>query len=221
MHTQKLRDLAFLQLELRQQQAKKGLVRDRLKRSLGKSAPSHPPSKTASKRPGSLEDVAIVEEVGHELARVSDSETSEDENQDVTVADKDDRVTTKGGFASLVDEYKSDGESDAEDRNSHSAVVTNEPARPSRALHVFLGQQRSIPIAKLFNWDVEDGWDKYWFAGLKNCRQEMEFYELVLTAEEEMRRKSSSEQSSVAPATATVPRTGASSLHPIVISDAL
>lgn len=98
MHTQKLRDLAFLQLELRQQQAKKGLVRDRLKRSLGKSAPSHPPSKTASKRPGSLEDVAIVEEVGHELARVSDSETSEDENQDVTVADKDIESLLKEGL---------------------------------------------------------------------------------------------------------------------------
>ncbi len=43
---------------------------------------------------------------------------------------------------------------------------------------MFFGQTEHIPIAELFNY-IEARWDEYWVPGIKNCKQEMEFYELL------------------------------------------
>lgn len=183
MHTQKLRDLAFLQLELRQQHAKQGVVRQRLKRSFGntetKSSTSiSPPLNDVPVIRGNLDDGAIVEEAGEKLDEASDSESSDGEDSSLN---KDDHPAN-GTFTALMDELNSQSE---EEDNSHGTVVEQVSTRPSmpRTVRVFFGAQRHLTIESLFNWDVEDGWDRYWFEGVKNCRQEMEFYELVASAE--------------------------------------
>lgn len=201
MLTQKLRDLAFLQLELRQQQAKKGLVRERLKRSFGnnkaKSSPltDDPDTQQAPAIPGALDDMAIVEEVGDELAGNPGSDSSDDEDSELADLNKDAGDLSSKGFASLMDSYG--GKEDEETDNLHGTFVTQESDRPTmpRTVRVFFGQKRHIPIEKVFHWDVEDGWEAFWFEGIRNCKQEMEFYELASSVEGRRERGTSDKQS--------------------------
>lgn len=121
MHTQKLWDLAFLQLELWQQHAKQGVVRQRLKQSFGntktKSSTSiSPPLNNVPVIWGNLDDVVIVEEAGEKLDEASDSESSDGEDSSLN---KDDRPANRT-FTALMDELNSQSE---EEDNSHGTVV--------------------------------------------------------------------------------------------------
>lgn len=216
MLPQKLRDLAFLQLELRQQQARNGLVRQRLKRTLGNEETTSSPVQPV---PGRPDDAAVVEELRTAQEGDSESEISDDEHSNLPMSslsladlNKDKSVGRRSrNFASLVEGYESD-DSDLEGESSQ--IITDDSNGPSmpRTVRVFFGQQRHLLIEKLFNWSVEEGWDKFWFDGVKNCRQEMEFYELVTTAEDVMGKESGG-------AKATDVEIGASSHQPIVIND--
>jgi hypothetical protein len=44
---------------------------------------------------------------------------------------------------------------------------------------VYFGQKTPITIEDLFNWTVEAGWDTFWIQGVKNYREELEFYEML------------------------------------------
>lgn len=212
MLPQKLRDLAFLQLELRQQHAKQGLVRQRLKRSFGvRKANSSPGANTpdaieAPTIPGAPDDIDVVEEVGEELAGNRGYDSSDDEDSELTDLNKEDPSRGKS-FTSLMEVYEDEHEED----HSHGIVVEQESNRPTmpRTVRVFFGQKRHIPIEKVFNWDVEDGWDSFWFEGIKNCRQEMEFYELA-SAVEGVKDKGDSDKQSF---------DGKGASQPIVIAD--
>ena len=46
-------------------------------------------------------------------------------------------------------------------------------------MRVYFGQKNPITIADLFNWSVEAGWDMFWIQGVRNYRQELEFYEML------------------------------------------
>ena len=188
MHTQKLRDLAFLQLELRQQQAKEGLVCQRLKRNLGNSATTST-AKAATVNYGSIDDVAIVEEVGDELEVGMDPEGDRDETSLPSEEPGAGEGSSGKSFASLMQTYDMDDEDDDDgngDKSSPDVQQTSgQPNRP-KTVRLYFGQHRSIPIKSLFNWSIEEGWDQFWFDGMKNLRQEMEFYDLAVAAESAM-----------------------------------
>ena len=206
MHTQKLRDLAFLQLELRHQQARSGKVYQRLKRSFGNASTSS----TASPRIISPEDVAIAGEAGDELAADADSESSDEELSDATPAKStSSHSVSSGSFATLMKTYEVDDDSDEEDL--HHAPIPQTPNQPSvpKVVRVYFGQQRHIPIRSLFNWDIEVGWDQFWFDGVKNLRQEMEFYDLIARSEDAVEGEMNEE--------AEQPSSGGSRSHPVII----
>ena len=189
MLTQKLRDLAFLQLELRHQQAKSGLVRQRLNRSFGnKQTHSSLTSEKKSSQHGLLDDLAIVEEVRDELSGGDEDDEDDEDVEEHHEADKDTEagMSRNSTFGSLIETYST--KESNQDEDSHGTIVNQESSRPSmpQKVRVFFGQQRHIPIENLFNWNIEEGWDKYWFEGVKNCRQEMEFYDLVSSMEKEV-----------------------------------
>lgn len=188
MLTQKLRDLAFLQLELRHKHAKEGLVRQRLKRSFGNHETNSSPT---TKEPGCLDDVIIVKEMEEELANQVDSGEADNALADPETGSDGEptvgnSISDSSSFTSLLNSLHPEESSDDEEENSPNASVQQASTQPTmpRTVRVFFGCQCHIPIETIFSWQEEKGWDKYWFSGVKNCRQEMEFYETILQAEE-------------------------------------
>jgi hypothetical protein len=46
-------------------------------------------------------------------------------------------------------------------------------------VRVYFGQKTPITIADMFNWSVEAGWDTFWIQGVRNYREQLEFYEML------------------------------------------
>ena len=44
---------------------------------------------------------------------------------------------------------------------------------------MYFGQKSLIPIAKLFDWSIKNGWDEFWIQGIKNWQEEVTFYKTL------------------------------------------
>ncbi|KAJ7595558.1 hypothetical protein C8J56DRAFT_922599, partial [Mycena floridula] len=180
----KTRDTVYVKTELRAQQAKAGMTRQRLKRQFGNPKSVQDKDKTGSR----IEDQEILMEVSEEVAKPGESE-SDSEESDVdgpavyegwnNPGDAGD--SERRGFDAvanhLEDRAADNDESDWDDDPDSDVPVST--LGNGQKVHLYFGKT-VISLTDLFNWAVIDAeHHDFWVQGKATYDEETTFYELL------------------------------------------